>query len=202
MSWWWLLLLLLDLELPQARDLVQHEVYQVELVLRVLNILHALLYVSDFLVDSLIDFQEPISDSLHGRKIRGICHWNMDWRHDGYVGVVQVDSHTICQLCHLLSALREPQTYRSKINVAHRRPGRGVLAGLAGLPIKLCVLHAGRWAVCSSCLVLAIGCIRRNVKSHSMAVICIPRLLFSHYRASASWADLLPLQPALETAEV
>lgn len=113
------------------------------------NILYALLYITDFLLDPLIDFQQPVTNSLHCREIHRICCGNICLCCRWGIRPIQVDAHSVCQLCYLLPTLGKPQSYRAQIDVAHSCSSarRLLLATLAGLPIKLCILHTGALTV-------------------------------------------------------
>lgn len=109
MSWLsvlgWSLLLLAMAKLPYTCKLSQHQVDQLELLLCRLDTLNALLYISNLLLNPLIDFQQPIPDSLHGRKIRRGCRWDIRLRYCWSVGPVEIHAHSIRQVCHFLSTL-------------------------------------------------------------------------------------------------
>lgn len=145
-------LLLAKVQLPDACELRKHHVDQLELVLCCVDILYALLYLADLLLDSLVNFEQPVTNGLHCREVRRICCGEVRLRCRWGIRPIKIDAHSVRQLCHLLSTLSIPQSDRAEVDVSHGRPRalRLLLPGLSGLPVKLRILPAG-------CLII-LGC--------------------------------------------
>jgi hypothetical protein len=100
--------LLAKVLLPDACELGKHHVDQLEFVLGSVDVLYALLYLTNFLLDPLIDLQQPITNSFHCREICRTCCGNMGLCCRWGIRPMKIDAHSVRQLCHLLPALGKP----------------------------------------------------------------------------------------------